>query len=305
MGTTFLVQIANCSPSQCNDELTDQISTRLRRLHNQYSHYSPDSEVSLFNQHADDNWFPASHELVEIVELARDISERSNGAFDITVGRAVNAWGFGPGDPQLPPRETTTQQAKQYAGYAKLRSRRSPAGLRKLDPKISIDLSAIAKGYAADQLAYMLEFGGMNNYVIDIGGELRIAGVRADGKPWRVGIDSPEKAVAIDFILTPGDNAVATSGDYRNFYMLDDKRISHTIDPSTAAPVTHPLSSVTVIDPLAAHADAWATALMVMGPQSGFEFAEQAGIPALFLSRSATGLDTQVTKAMDAYLIDP
>ena len=305
MGTAYLVRAADCPAGRCNEGLAEQVATRLQRLDAQYSHYAAASEVTRFNEHSDDSWFTASHELVEIVELAADISRLTDGAFDITVGRAVNAWGFGPGDPELPPADTAIADAQLSSGYVRIESRMVPAGLRKRDPQIHIDLSAIAKGYAVDQVAYLLEYAGITNYVVDIGGELRAAGMRSDGQPWRVGIDTPKAGLTIDIVLTPGENAVATSGDYRNFYMLDGKRIGHTIDPDSAAPVEHALSSVTVIDPLAARADALATALMVMGPEEGRRFAEQMGVPALFLIRTAAGLDTRLTDSMQFYLRRP
>jgi len=305
MGSHFLVKVAQCQNVQCNSSLSEQIADRLHELDSQYSTYVTDSEVSRFNLKTNSEWFPASRELVELVELSNEISQRSNGAFDITVGQAVNVWGFGPSDPQLPPPEEAIAAARQHSGYKNLSTRKSPAALRKADPALSIDLSAIAKGYAVDQIAYMLEFADIKNYIIDIGGELRLAGFRSDGKPWRVGIEPPNSALKIDFVISPGDNAVATSGDYRNFYVLDDRTISHTIDPTTALPVSHTLSSVTVITPLAAHADAWATALMVMGPKAGFEYAEQAEMPALFLSRTPDGFEDHATSAMQRYLSPP
>ena len=303
MGTGYLVKVAHCS-EQCSAALAEQIALRLQRLEAQYSHYANDSEVSRFNQHDNDDWFPASHELIEIVDLATEVSDRSDGAFDITVGRAVNAWGFGPEDPVLPPAPETLSLVQTTTGYQNLQTRRSPAGLRKNQADISIDLSAIAKGYAADQLAYMLEFAGLNNYLIEIGGELRIAGRRTDNKPWIIGIEPPDATLKIDILLAPGDNAVATSGDYRNFYVLDSKRLTHVIDPLSSKPIEHGLTSVTVVDPLAAHADAWATALMVMGPEAGLKFAQRLGLAALFLTRTPEGIDMQLTSAIEPLLVE-
>jgi thiamine biosynthesis lipoprotein len=140
--------------------------------------------------------------------------------------------------------------------------------------------------------------------VIDIGGELRVSGRRGDGELWRVGIASPAEDTPIAFLLAPQTNAVATSGDYRNFYFSEGRRVSHTIDPARGEPVDHPLSSVTVIDPLGARADALATALMVMGPEAGFAFAEQRGIPALFLTRTDASFTTHFTGSMRGYLLE-
>lgn len=304
MGTTYGIQIASCKATICNEQLISNISTRLARLDSQYSHYRKDSDLSQFNRHYSIDWFAASHEFVEIVELAREVSAASNGAFDITVGRAVETWGFGAGNPPLPPAPTDVDLARNHSGYQKLESRYTPAGLRKLDPNLKLDLSAIVKGYAADQIALMLEFADLSNYVIDIGGELRVSGRRGDGELWRVGIASPAEDTPIAFLLAPQTNAVATSGDYRNFYFSEGRRVSHTIDPARGEPVDHPLSSVTVIDPLGARADALATALMVMGPEAGFAFAEQRGIPALFLTRTDASFTTHFTGSMRGYLLE-
>lgn len=303
MGSSYSVQIADCPESLCTDELSDQIDLRLRRMNSQFSHYAATSEVSKFNLHASTEWFPASHELVEIVELARVVSQSSSGAFDITIAPAVNAWGFGPDHSPLPPDSESLNRSRADTNYLSLLTRRSPAGLRKLKPELAIDLSAIAKGYAVDQIAFMLEFAGVRNFIVEIGGELRAAGVRTDAKPWRVGIEPPDSKLNIQFIIQPGINAVATSGDYRNYYILDGERVSHTIDPATSAPVNHTLTSVTVVDPLTANADAWATALMVMGPERGLEFAEANGIAALFLTRSEDDNEPFITKAMQKFLV--
>ncbi len=304
MGTTYAVQVARCKATVCTEQLIADISTRLARLDAQYSHYRKDSDLSRFNRHNSSEWFTASHEFVEIVELAREVSDVSNGAFDITVGKAVDAWGFGAGNPPLPPAPAAINLARNHSGYRKLESRYAPAGLRKLDPNLKLDLSAIAKGYAADQIALMLEFAGISNYVIDIGGELRVSGRRSDGELWRVKIASPAESTPLEFLLAPQTNAVATSGDYRNFYFSEGRRVSHTIDPARGEPVDHPLSSVTVIDPLGARADALATALMVMGPEAGFKFAEQRGIPALFLTRAEGSFATRLTGSMQNYLLE-
>ncbi|MEC9375605.1 MAG: FAD:protein FMN transferase [Pseudomonadota bacterium] len=305
MGVNYSVQIAHCNKKQCNKDLASNISGRLQRLDAQYSHYRKDSELSKFNLLQSDEWFDASHEFLEIVQLASKVSKKSDGAFDITVGQAVNNWGFGPNDEKTRTKKTSLVDTPKNPGYEKLQIRSLPTALRKIDPEIKIDFSGIVKGYATDQIAYMLEFLGLNNYVIDIGGELRLSGYRNDQKLWQVGIETPDDNQKINFILTPGDNAVATSGDYRNFYLVDGKRISHTIDPKSGRPIIHSLSSVTVIDPLGANADAWATALMVMGPEKGFNFAQEMSLPALFLNRTKKGFDPLVTNEMRDYLLKP
>ena len=181
------------------------------------------------------------------------------------------------------------QAAREHSGYRKLELSDDQSAIRKLDPLLRLDLSAIAKGYAVDQLAYLLESMGMRDYMVEIGGEVRTAGVRPDGKGWRIGIESPDNALPIEYVVVPGNAAIATSGNYRNYYILDGKKISHTIDPGTAMPVSNELESVSVIAPDAMQADAYATTIMVLGPEAGLAFAQRLGIAAmLMLSDSAT-----------------
>jgi thiamine biosynthesis lipoprotein len=154
-----------------------------------------------------------------------------------------------------------------------------------------------------DQLAYLLDDRGIGNYLVEIGGEIRTAGLREDGKPWRIGIQPPADGLDLEFVVEPGDAAVATSGDYRNFYMLDDRRISHTIDPANALPVDNGVMSVSVIAPDAMQADALATALMVMGPEKATRFAQQHDIAMLLLARSGSDVSPVVSAAFAPYLL--
>jgi len=223
--------------------------------------------------------------------------------FDITIAPAVNAWGFGPQDVVAAvPSEEIVAEAVRHSGWQKIQIRSAPSALRKTDPKVTLDLSAIAKGFAVDRLAYLLEFDGVQNFLVEIGGEIRTAGLRGDGKPWRIGVERPGTGLDIDFVITPRENAVATSGDYRNYRMLGDKRISHAIDPRTGRPAATELASVTVVDASAGNADALATTLMVMGPKKGVEFAAQNNIPALFIVRDGDTFRPIVMPEFEPYL---
>ncbi len=308
MGTTYTVRIAGCAPAACGERQHAAIRAMLAAQEQIFSHYREDSEISRFNRHGDTAWYPVSAELAELTKLATAISELSQGAFDISVAPAVNAWGFGPpaaltGARALPD-AALLADAGHAIGYRKLRIRSSPPALRKLHPQLQLDMSAIAKGHAVDQLAYMLEDSGYPNYLVEIGGELRAAGVRSDGKPWRVGLEAPDGGLPVKFIITPGSNAVATSGDYRNFFVSDGTRYSHALDPRRARPVNHGLAAVSVVAPSAAQADALATALLVLGPEHGLQLATEQHIAALFTLRSGTELQTRATPELAAYLLD-
>jgi len=289
MGTTWTVRIAGITGTE-QARLQSLLEARLDELNRHLSHYDPDAEVSTFNQQNNTAWFKVSTDLATVIEQALRVSAASDGAFDITVAPAADAWGFGPtAATGQAPDGTTLQSARDHSGYQKLELSDDQSAIRKLDPLIRLDLSAIAKGYAVDQLAYLLENLGMHDYMVEIGGEVRTAGERPDGKGWRIGIESPHNALPIQYVVAPGNAAIATSGNYRNYYMLDGKKISHTIDPGTAMPVNNGLESVSVIAPDAMQADAYATTIMVLGPEAGFAFAQRLGIAAmLMLSDTAT-----------------
>jgi thiamine biosynthesis lipoprotein len=180
--------------------------------------------------------------------------------------------------------------AKAAIGYKKLSVRRDPPALRKEVENLEVDLSSIAPGYAVDQMAGILMAHGIDNFTVEIGGEVRCVGRRADGKPWRVAIERPiverrEMLVALSLV----DSAIATAGDYRKFYEIAGRRYSHIIDPKTARPVDHSLASVSVVAETCMEADAWDTALLVLGPQRGYECAEKNRIAALFVSPGNSG----------------
>jgi thiamine biosynthesis lipoprotein len=309
MGTSFSVRVSECPLADC-DVLEPLIKNRLEELTQRLSHYEANSELSTFNNYKELNWFPVSSDLYSVIELAMIIARQSDGVFDITVAPAVNAWGFGPTATQAPPDDAKVARAALLTGFEKLAVRATspeeseiamPA-LRKLSPDVTLNLSAIAKGYAVDQLALLMKLNGIPDYMIEIGGEIRVAGVNSEGNPWRIGIEPPEESLGIKYIVMPRTESVATSGDYRNFYMDAGKRISHNINPATGRPVTHNLASVSVILPTAAEADGLATVLMVLGPEEGLEYAEKFKIPALFYTREADGFKSFYSSGFADYL---
>ena len=311
MGTTFSIHVASCPPIDCSS-LNSQIDNRLTVLTQRLSHYETNSELSAFNKYAKTDWFPVSDDLFTIVEYALVLSSQSNGAFDITVAPAVNAWGFGPDMSSKIPDDERVKRAARLTGFEKVSARSPPPpgaqesyppALQKNDPEVTLDLSAIAKGYAVDQLALLLESNGIADYLVEIGGEIRAAGTHPEGHSWRIGIESPDSDLGINFIVIPGDSSVATSGDYRNYYIADGEKISHTIDPRTGRPVTHKLASVSIILPSAAQADAIATLMMVLGPEAGLKLAETRQIPALFFVREPDAMNTFYSTAMGSYLL--
>ena len=300
MGTSYNVQIADC-PADCAG-MAAAVDARLTELNQALSHYDPESELSAFNRYKKSDWFPVSADLYNVIAYSTVISRQYGGAFDITLAPVIDLWGFGPnGSEQLPSNKEIITALAQ-TGYQKVAVQSAPTAVRKSNPAIRADLSGIAKGYAVDQLAQLIQATGSSNYLVEIGGEIRAAGRRSKQHPWRIGIEPPDARPELAFIINPGNQSVASSGDYRNFFITDGKRYSHTIDPRTGKPVEHQLAAVSVILPAAVQADAAATALMVMGPEVGFSYADANGIPALFFVREDRGMIAFYTETFGRYI---
>ena len=299
MGTTYSVQLVDPPQTVEPAALQDRVDDVLADINASMSTYDAGSELSRFNASSSTDWYGVSAELAGVVAAAQAVSEASGGSFDITVGPLVNLWGFGPGEGSgVPPSPEQVSAAKLRTGYGKLHVRLSPPALRKSDPDLYVDLSAIAKGYGVDRVAALLDAAGIENYLVEIGGELRARGLNVRREPWRIAVERPDPAGrTVQQVVALTDAAMATSGDYRNFFEAGGTRYSHTIDPATGRPVTHDLASVTVVGADAMHADAHATALLVMGVDRGQTFARTSGLAALFISRTLTGFETRATPA--------
>ncbi len=296
MGTAYQCSVVS---SRVTQSLQQAVGSRLAEINRQMSTYDAESELSQFNQHETETWFSVSHETAEVVRFALEIAKATDGAFDPTVGPAVNLWGFGPeGRRRDPPSDDAIAQARQRIGYQQVEVRIDPPALRKTNPQVYVDLSAVAKGYASDEIGRLLQEQGVSSYMVEIGGEVATRGTKPDGAPWRIGIEKPDSAGrSIQMVVELSGDAVATSGDYRNFFQLDGTRYSHTIDPTTSRPVTHNLATVTVRADTCMEADALATALLVMGPERGYDWSEDHDIAAFFVERSDCGPIERTTSA--------
>jgi thiamine biosynthesis lipoprotein len=285
MGTTWSVALLPNPGGTDAEDLTKRLQARLDQINRLMSTYDPDSEISRFNSLASADWFALSPDTARVIELSLEISRLTGGTFDISVGPLVELWGFGPGvRGEKAPSEQQISEGLARVGYEKILLRRVPAAISKQVPELHIDLSAVAKGYAVDALAEILGQQGIANYLVEIGGELKVSGHRADGSSWRVAIEKPlegTRDVSAIFPLT--DIALATSGNYRNFFVENGQRYAHILDPVTGRPARHRLASVTVLDKTCARADALATALMVMGEEKGLRFCEKNHVAAYFL----------------------
>ncbi|HHJ39842.1 MAG TPA: FAD:protein FMN transferase [Methylothermaceae bacterium] len=299
LGTSFSIKVTKMPPGIQKENLKNKLDSLIDLVNQQMSTYIESSELSRFNQSRSTDWQPVSEDLVKVVKLALAVSEWSEGAFDVTVGPLVNLWGFGP-DPrtQKAPLPDAITKAKSRIGYQFLEVRQAPPALRKRKADVYVDLSAIAKGYAVDKLAEYLDSIGVEGYLIEIGGELRLKGFSPRGEPWRIAIEKPKVNVRqIQKVLVLTDISLATSGDYRNYFEVNGQRFSHTIDSRSGRPISHRLASVTVLSHTTTQADALATALLVLGPERGWEKAAKAGIAALFIVKEKEGFSEKATRA--------
>jgi thiamine biosynthesis lipoprotein len=288
MGTTYSVTITRL-PERTDRALVERaIADVLREADAHLSGWNDQSELARFNAQASTDWQPVSLVLYESIAQALAVSRATNGTFDVTVGPLVRAWGFGAGASgrlAAPPRDELARLLASV-GYARLDLRPSPPALRKGTPGLVIDLDGIAPGWAVDRIAARLEALGVRDYVVELGGEVRALGRNPAGRRWRVAIETPQTGARQAYAVVELDGVgVSTSGDYRDYREVDGRRFSHTIDPRTGAPVAHGLASVTVVHASVAEADAWATALMVLGPEDGMALARRERLAALFIER--------------------
>jgi len=295
MGTTFTVKVV---AEDVDEAARRQLAAKVREVvdgvDDAMSTYKPESELSRFNRH-DTQPFEASPELVAVMTEAQRVARLSGGAFDITVGPLVDAWGFGPETTAGRPSENRLAELMTATGWKKLGIDSEHGLLHKMHEDLRCDLSAIAKGYAVDRVASSLEGAGLQDYMVEIGGEVRTRGRNAARRVWRIGVERPDESGREVQVAVPlADAAMATSGDYRNFFERDDRRVSHTINPRTGRPVTHNLASVSVISQSCMTADALATALDVLGPEAGWALAEEVNLAALFIVRNADGGFTEL-----------
>ncbi|MGB0723372.1 MAG: FAD:protein FMN transferase [Gammaproteobacteria bacterium] len=299
MGTTYSVKVVDLPGSVDVDSLRSDVDGVLRDINAMMSTYDPASELSRFNTHAGNDWFAVSPEVVEVIMEARRVSELSGGRFDVTVGPLVELWGFGaPDTGNAVPSDQAVRDARARVGFEKLDVRMQPPGLRKTEPGLHVDLSAIAKGYAVDRVSALLASRGLAHHLVEIGGELRGRGMSHRAVPWRIGVERPDATGrSVYAAVNLADRGMATSGDYRNFFEREGQRYSHTMDPRTGRPVRSGLASVTVVADTCMSADALATALMALGPVDAFALAEQEGIAAFFIERTDTGFRDRATRA--------
>ncbi len=300
MGTGYSVlwpETENVTPST----VQEKIKQLLIRINAQMSTYQEDSELSLFNSASAPYTQSISPQFAQVIDLSLSLNRLTHGYFDISVGPLVNLWGFGPDEKSL--QVPSAKQIERARGKIGLES------IKLVDLALSkqrqryLDLSAIAKGFAVDQVAQLLEELNITSYLVEIGGEIRVKGQKPGNQAWKVAVEAPDiHERRVQKVLALQDVAMATSGDYRNYFEENGQRYSHSIDPFTAKPVKHQLASVTIIDESCARADALATAMLVMGEEKAVTFARQENIRGYFIMRTENGFIEHLTPAFERWV---
>ncbi len=301
MGTTYTVKFYTTEDYESSWRVKENIDELLLKVNKSMSTYDPQSELSLFNKSPSQKVTKISDELAFVIDKALLISAMTSGEYDVTVGPLVNLWGFGPGKIEdNVPSDASILEAKRNVGYQYL-SLKNAELVKSRD--IYVDLSSIAKGYGVDVLAEYLDTKGITSYLVEVGGEIKAKGVKPDESPWRVAIESPIGGLNMaEKVLSLNNAAMATSGDYRNYFEKNGVRYSHTISPTTGKPITHRLASVSVIADSATMADGLSTAISVLGPELGYEFAQENGIAAYLIMKTDSGFESKHSDSFNAYL---
>lgn len=291
MGTHYRVRIQKWPVDLYLPKLKRAIEQVLAQTEDLMSTYKKDSELSRFNRSTSTAWQKVSTVTTRIVTAGLGVQQLSAGAFNPAASPLVDYWGFG-ANPVPVEHYPANVPARLMDRVRAAGIETKPGVMRKAHAAAALDLNGIAKGDALDRIADLLQQNGIIDYLIEIGGEIRVAGTGPGGRNWRIGIDHP---AGKDWVLHLNRGAVATSGDYVDYYLRDGKRICHIVDPRLGIPVEHALSMVSVVSHSAMHADAWATALFVMGPQEGWSRAVKHDMAAMFLVRNGSGFVPRMT----------
>lgn len=303
MGTTWTVRLV--APAEAEAAvLKAAIQSELDAIIGLFSPWEPTSEIARFNAAPAGLW-GLSQPFWDVLDASMNVADDTDGAVDPTLGALVDLWGFGP--PGLRPAasplpsDEDVEAALGVSGWQKLRL--DPARRGALQPGgLKLDFSGIAKGHAVDRVSEALTTQGATSHLVEIGGELRGAGVKPDGQPWWIGLEPPPGSSSPRTVAALADLAVATSGDWRRALVIDDRLYPHTIDGRTGRPITNGVASVTVFHARAMMADAWATALTVLGPDEGVDLATAHGLAAQILTRTPDGMSERLTPAYRAMM---
>ena len=302
MGTTYHIKVV---PNELLPEpnlLQAEIDLALEKVNDQMSTYRPDSELSRFNSSGFEETVTVSADTATVIKEGIHLYQVTGGALDITLGPLVNLWGFGPDKrPTQVPSKEVIAEAKARTGIEFLDV--DGTRLSKTKADLYVDLSSIAKGFGVDVVAGILNKYNVAGYLVEIGGELSVFGHKMDGSAWRVAIEQPDvDDREVQQVIAPGDMAIATSGDYRNYYEEEGQRFSHLIDPRTGYPIDHRLASVTVLHKQCMVADGYATAMMVLGTEASLALAQREGLAIMLIEKQDEGFKVFYSDAFKSYV---
>jgi thiamine biosynthesis lipoprotein len=298
MGSRYSIQYVRHSSTPGPKAVQAEVENILAEVDRQFSTYRSDSDIERFNALPAGRCQVMPGPVLELIRVGEQLSSQSEGSYDLTVEPLLNLWGFGPqGREEKVPTVEALAEVRQRVGHAHLRI--DGDQLCK-DAAVEVDFNSIAAGYAVDTIAAKLETMGIHNYLAEATGELKAAGKKLDGSPWRIALEEPrdDQRVAERIIAVDG-YGVSTSGDYRNYFVQNGRRYSHTFDARTGAPVSHTLASVTVVHPSALMADGLSTLLLILGPERGWDYAEKHDIGAFFVIRADTGFVIRTNQAFE------
>ena len=303
MGTTWSLTYLPGGASPDSAIVQSAVEQALERVNRSMSTYRDDAEIMAVNRAPTNEALTLSADFIRVLETGLAIGTASGGAYDVTIGPLVRLWGFGPGEAmESAPADDAIAQARDATGQGALELDVDRGTLFKRAPR-ELDFSSIAKGYAVDLAAEAITELGVRDFLLEIGGEMRMSGNSPRGDRWRVAIEQPDATLrAVSRALPVSDAAVATSGDYRNYFEVDGVRYSHSIDPRTGYPVRHDLVSVTVVHESAMVADGWATALVILGMPAAREVAEQQSLAVYFIQRDGEDFIASHSSAFEPYL---
>ncbi|BAJ03305.1 FAD:protein FMN transferase [Shewanella violacea] len=302
MGTTYHIKVVPNEHLPEVNLLQAEIDLALEKVNDQMSTYRPKSELSLFNSMNHEETIKISMDTAGVIAEGIHLYDVTDGALDITLGPLVNLWGFGPDKrPTSIPSEEVIAAAKAKTGMQYLHL--DGIKLTKTNPDLYVDLSSIAKGYGVDVVAALLDKYHVSGYLVEVGGELSVFGNKMDDKPWRVAIEQPEIGERdVQQVIEPGDMAIATSGDYRNYYEEEGRQFSHIIDPRSGYPIQHRLASVTVLHKQSMVADGYATAMMVLGTQKSLALAKKENLAIMLIEKQDSGFKVFYSDAFKPYV---
>ncbi|HEX8545088.1 MAG TPA: FAD:protein FMN transferase [Pseudomonas sp.] len=301
MGSTYSIKYVRDLSGPSPRQVKVKVEALLQQVDEQMSTYRKDSLVSRFNQLPAQSCMTLPDSMLGLVSYGSQLSEDSQGAYDLTVEPLMNLWGFGPdAHRERVPLPAEIAQVLTQIGHRHLRINHQQ--LCK-DTDIKLDFDSIAAGYTVDEVSTLLEQMGVHSYLVEITGELKAVGRKPDGSPWRIAIEAPRNDQQVAQISLDIDGyGMSTSGDYRNYFEANGNHYSHIFDPVSGAPIDHNLTSVTVVDPSARNADGLSTLLIVLGPERGYQYAVTHKIAALFITRETKGFVSRNTPAFESVL---